>query len=138
VKAWSLKRLKPFNISNVKDMMYDFEEEVETKLGGEWIAYVVQIGDNVNGIDETFWIIDEGVHTVQTSFTNGWSNEYVEGDVVLRGFWYDRLSINSRTYLLRDDKHVAYVFSNLILASKFSMPPTCHTFNGKYTSYELK
>jgi hypothetical protein len=83
-------------------------------------------------------LVDEGVHMVQTSFINGWSNEYVEGDVVLRGFWYDKLFVSSQTYLLRDEKHVAYVFSHLILASKFSIPLTCHKIKGKYTSYELK
>jgi hypothetical protein len=31
--------------------MYD-SEEVEAKLGGEWIVDVVQIRDNVNGMDE--------------------------------------------------------------------------------------
>jgi hypothetical protein len=82
-------------------------------------------------------LIDKGVHMVETSFTNGWTNEYVEGDVVLRGFWYDRLFANSRTYFLKDDKLIAYVFLHPILASKFSMPPTCHTIKGKYTSYEL-
>ncbi len=45
-KGWS-----PSNTSNVKNMMYD-SEEVEAKLGGEWIVDVVQIRDNVNGMDE--------------------------------------------------------------------------------------
>jgi hypothetical protein len=81
VKAWSLKRLKPLNTTNVKNMMYDSKEEIEARLVGEWIADVVQIGDNVvltnNGTNETFWImlVDKGVHTVQTSFTDGSSNE---------------------------------------------------------------
>jgi hypothetical protein len=41
VKAWSLKRLKPLNTTYVRNMMYDFEKEVEAKLGGEWITNVV-------------------------------------------------------------------------------------------------
>jgi hypothetical protein len=54
-----LKRLKPLNTTYVKNMMYDSEKEVEARLGGEWIANVVHIGDNVvvhanNGTNETF------------------------------------------------------------------------------------
>jgi hypothetical protein len=30
-------------------------------------------------------LVDKGVHTIQTSFTDGCNNEYVEGDVVLLG-----------------------------------------------------
>jgi hypothetical protein len=31
----------------------------------------------------------------------------------------------------------AYVFSHLVLASKFSLPPTLHSVKGKYVTYEL-
>jgi len=66
--------------------MYDYEEEVEVGSSGESIVDVVQIGNNVdihanNGTYETFWImlVDKEVHTIQTSFTDGCNNEYVEG-----------------------------------------------------------
>jgi hypothetical protein len=39
--------------------------------------------------------------------------------------------------MLRDDKLHAFVFSHLILASKFSMPPACHVVKGNYATYEL-
>jgi hypothetical protein len=82
-------------------------------------------------------IINKGVHTISTLFINVWNNEYVTRDIVLHGFWYDRLYVGSCTYLLKDDKPSAYIFSHLILASKFSMPPTSHIVKGKYASYEL-
>ncbi len=41
VPEWSLKRLKPLNIADVQGMMYDFKEEFEVGLGGEWIVEVV-------------------------------------------------------------------------------------------------
>lgn len=56
-------------------MMYDFKEEFEVGLGGEWIVEVVQVGDNVairadNSTDESFWlmIVNKGVHTVFAPF----------------------------------------------------------------------
>jgi hypothetical protein len=55
--------------------MYDFKEEFEAGLGGEWIAEVVQVGDNVaihvdNSTYESFWlmIVDKVVHTIFASF----------------------------------------------------------------------
>jgi hypothetical protein len=38
---------------------------------------------------------------------------------------------------LQDDKPLAYAFSHLILASKFSMPPISHSMKGRYEIYEL-
>ncbi len=40
-------------------------------------------------------------------------------------------------YQLRDDKPLAFVFSHLVLVSKFSMPPTHHVVKGSYATYEL-
>jgi hypothetical protein len=45
-------------------------------------------------------------------------------------FWllpYDRLQQGNRSYILGNDKPIAYVFSHLVLAFKFTMSPTNHT-----------
>jgi hypothetical protein len=47
------------------------------------------------------------------------------------------LQSGSRTYLLKDDKLLAYVFSHLVLASKFSLPPTTLMVRKTYATYEL-
>jgi hypothetical protein len=44
----------------------------------------------------------------------------------------------SRSYFLRTDKPQAYLFAHLVLASKFSMPPTQHSVKGSHVTYELK
>jgi hypothetical protein len=54
-----LKRLKPHNTLDVKEMMYDSAVEIKVGLGGEWIAKVVNVGDNVvvcanNSTNESF------------------------------------------------------------------------------------
>ncbi len=59
----------------------------------------------------------------------------VKGDVVLKGYWYERLHAGS--YILQDDKPLAYIFSHLIITSKFTMPPNTHFVKG-YACYELK
>ncbi len=42
-----------------------------------------------------------------------------------------------RTYLLRDDKPLAYVFNHLVITSKSSLPPTTHMVKGVHATYEL-
>ncbi len=47
------------------------------------------------------------------------------------------LQSGNRTYLLKDDKPLAYVFSHLVLASEFSLPTTIHMVKRTYATYEL-
>ncbi len=55
--------------------MFDLNEEVECGTGGEWIANVVCVGDNVvvianNETNEQFWLllVDKTIHVVHESF----------------------------------------------------------------------
>ncbi len=56
---------------------------------------------------------------------------------MVRGYQSKKLQFGSRSYQLQDDKPLAYVFSHLILASKFSMPPIRQSMKGRYVTYEL-
>ncbi len=47
VLKWTLTRLKPKNSSEARQMMYDFDEEIEARIGGEWIVENLVLGDNV-------------------------------------------------------------------------------------------
>jgi hypothetical protein len=82
-------------------------------------------------------LVDKCVHVVEENFTNAWGNSYLEGKMVVQGYWYNILILGSYTYIFRDDKLVAHVYSHLVLASKFSLPPTTHGIKCSYASYEL-
>jgi hypothetical protein len=59
----------------------------------------------------------------------GWScDKRILVDVLQSGSWI---------YLLRDDKPLAYVFFCLVLASKFSFPPTTYMVRGTHATFEL-
>jgi hypothetical protein len=144
VGPWTLRRMKPQSSSQAR-LLYDLDEEVEAGSGGEWISEDVSIGNNIairadSTDDESFWImlVDKGLHVVQTEFTDPSGSLYVHGDQVLRGYWYERLRPGSRTYWLRDDRPQSFVFSHLVIASKFSMVPTAHSVKGSFGSYEVK
>lgn len=53
------------------------------------------------------------------------------------GYWYDILRLGSHTYILRNDKPIAHVYSHLVLVSKFFLLPIAHGIKGNYASYEL-
>jgi hypothetical protein len=77
----------------VREMMFDPNEEIEIVMGGKWIIDVVCIEENVvficdNDMDERFWLllVDKTIYIMQESFEDMWGNSYVEGNVVLRGY----------------------------------------------------
>jgi hypothetical protein len=77
----------------VREMMFDPNEEIEIVMGGKWIIDVVCIEENVvficdNDMDERFWLllVDKTIYIMQESFEDRWGNSYVEGNVVLRGY----------------------------------------------------
>jgi len=44
----------------------------------------------------------------------------------------------SHTYIVRDDKPLTYIYSHLIVACMFVMPPIMHFVKGNFASYELR
>lgn len=141
VPSWALRRLKPKVSSQVR-AMYDCNDEI--LLGGS-IADAIKVGENVAvrvdpTSDESFWLmlIDKGVHVVDVAFTDDAGQEYLPGEMVMRGYWYEQSCPGSRTYHLRDDRPVAWVYSHLLLTGKFSMPPTLHSVKGSFPAYELQ
>jgi hypothetical protein len=53
VRPWSLKRMKPCNSLEVRNMMFDPDEEIKNGTSGEWIANAICVGDNVAIINES-------------------------------------------------------------------------------------
>jgi hypothetical protein len=82
-------------------------------------------------------LVDRSCHVVVETFTDDWQNMFEAGDVIIRGYWYEKLRAGSRSYHLRTDKPVAHILSCSVVASKFSMPPTLHFVRGSLATYEL-
>jgi hypothetical protein len=86
VPPWRLYRLQPQNTREVKDMMYDSDEDVRAQGGLDNLCEDVHVGENVaiptDLRNEPFWILlcDKAVHVVQESFIDAWDNSFVIGD----------------------------------------------------------
>jgi hypothetical protein len=102
------------------------------------------VGDNVavqaSLEEEPFWLmlVVKGVHAVEEAFTDPDGNNYVLGDVVFSGLWYERLKEGSHTYLLRNDREPSTVYTHLVLTSKFSLPSIVHSIKNRLSGFELQ
>jgi hypothetical protein len=81
-------------------MMYDSDEEIKTRIRGEWISNNLRPCDNFvvpTPTDEPFWCMqmDKGTHTILESFENDDKNEWTARDVVVRGYLYEKLQFSS-------------------------------------------
>jgi hypothetical protein len=108
------------------------------------MAKDVNIGDNVaikcqTNTNEDYWILlcDKGLHMVEECFTDRWGQEWFPGDWVIQGVWYERLRLGNMSYILCEDSPPAFVFSHLIIAFKFNMPPITYNVQISNAIYEL-
>jgi hypothetical protein len=124
--------------------MLEMEEEIECGLGGEAITNGVTIGDNTvmpcesrNG--EQFWLLlcEKPKNMVTKTFNVAYKNTYYEGNSVIQGWYYELIRPQNMTYYFNDNGQHAYVYSHIVCASKFAMPPTLHTIKGNYPTFEL-
>ncbi len=65
-------------------------------------------------------------HKVRKTFTNHWGTSFDEGDDVVVGFYYHKWGNNHSSYVFLKDSHIVYVYSHLMRAVKFLMPPKNH------------
>jgi hypothetical protein len=61
-----------------------------------------------------------------------------EGDFIICGHYYDLIRPRSKSYYFNDEVRLAYIYSHLVCASKFAMPPTSHNVHGSYSTFELQ
>ena len=106
VDDFKLVRLQPSNAREVRNAMHDSNEGIKAGTGGQAMAEDVQAGENVacisNNIEDPFWLmlVNKPYTVVVESFTDGWGNLFHVGDVVIRGFRYERMRLGSRSYYL--------------------------------------
>ncbi len=94
VHEWILTCLRLKNTLEVRDIMYDLNEEIEANTRGEWIVDNLHPSNDVvipTTTDEPFWLmlVEKGVHVVDKSFIDSDGNEWTQGDMVVRGNWYE-------------------------------------------------
>ncbi len=108
-----------------------------TKIDGdlESEAIRVELGDNFvvisNDLEngDPFFVVlcNNPLHMCEQTFENNWRNTWYQGGMILGGVWYDKVSHQQGTnisYKLLIDYGPTYVYSHLVVASKFPMFPS--------------
>jgi hypothetical protein len=62
---------------------------------------------------------------------------YNEGDEVVAKKYYKKWGNSNSTYVLLKDSHAVYLYSHLVRAMKFLMPPKSHRVFNNDSLYEL-
>ena len=86
IKLFELYKLKPCNISEVRRSIQSHEGDVHFGSGGEAMSKDLVVGDDAailcksHDTNEQFCIvlIDMPVHTVVSTFTDGWNQTFFE------------------------------------------------------------
>jgi hypothetical protein len=77
------------------------------------------------------------LHKVTKAFTDNWGTSFEEGDDVVGGIYYQKWGHSDTSYVLLKDSQQVYIFSHMVRAIKFLMPPRNHRMNGNDHVYEL-
>jgi hypothetical protein len=70
-------------------------------------------------------------------FIDDWGTMIDIEEVVISGYWYERIQPSSGNNKLHIDKPVAYLKFHLVIASKFYMSPTRHQVKKSLLAYSL-
>jgi hypothetical protein len=89
--------------------------------------FVIISNDLENG--DPFFVVlcNKPLHMCEQTFEDNWGNAWYKGDMILRGVWYDKVSHQQGTNIsnmLLIDFGPTYVYSHLVVASKFPMLPS--------------
>jgi hypothetical protein len=76
-------------------------------------------------------------YTRQNTFTYQWGTSFDANDDVVGNIYYQRWGNNDTFYVLLKDSHRAYLYSHLVKAVRFLMPPKNHGVSGNDLIYEL-
>ncbi len=82
-------------------------------------------------------LCDKPKHVVIEIFIDAYKNTYYERNKLIQGRYYNLLWLGSRTYYFNDDAPPTYIYSHLVYASKFVMPPMSHSVRRSYPMFEL-
>ncbi len=76
-------------------------------------------------------------HTLIHPLTCKWGTKYYEGDEVVVGKYHKKWGISDSSYVLLKFSNVGYLYSHLVKAVKFLVPPKYYHVFGNDALFEL-
>jgi hypothetical protein len=114
--------------SNLELEGFDMDEDIESKVAK------VEVGNNLAIISDElengdpFYVLlcDNPLHQCEATFEDDWGNQWYEGEMILRIFWYHHVPDQRgqhTSYRLLNDASLIFAHSHLVLKSNFLILP---------------
>jgi hypothetical protein len=127
--------------------MYNaWDGEWQYGVDGEELAKSLEVGDNFvvnveegNSEGQDFWLVccTKQFHTLIHPLIYKWGTKYYERDEVVVGKYYQKWGNFDSSYVLLKFSNVVYLYSHLVKAVKFLMPPKDYHFFVDDALFEL-
>ncbi len=148
VCPWKLVTLKPWDAS---DVFCDIElDNLEWGMGGESnnLASGLAVGDNFavrakakNEKGADFYILKcwKTLHVVEVDVRlDDWQQSAEIGDEIVSGQYYKQQGWAQTSFVLIRDQGPTFIYSHLVITSKFPMMQKSHRQKGDVTVYSLR
>ena len=108
-------------------------------VNGSHFASILEVGDNFvvavspnnkENVDFYVLVCTRKVYTCNSAFVCKWGEEFILGDSVLEGLYYQKYGLGADIYMLLRKSHKAHILADHVCAVKFSMLLCDHHVSG--------
>ena len=94
--------------------------------------------DNEENVDFYVLVCTRKLYTSETTFVCKWGEEFVPGDSVIEGLYYQKYGVGVDTYVLLRKSQKAHILAEHVCAVKFPMLLCDHRVSGNDPVYKLQ
>ena len=147
---WMLEVLVPLNAAyvwNVQMSEFLVDDWHDVGVNGAYFASILEVGDNFvvaaspyneENVDFYVLVCTRKVYTCKSAFVCKWGEEFIPGDLVLEGLYYQKYGLGVDTYVLLRKSHRAHILADHVCAVKFPMLLCDHRVSGNDPVYKLQ
>ena len=147
---WMLEVLVPLNAAYVRNVQlseFSVDDWHDVGVNGTYFASILEVGDNFDvaaspdneeNVDFYVLVCTRKVYTCKDAFVCKWGEEFIPGDLVLEGLYYQKYGLGADTYVLLRKSHRAHILADHVCAVKFPMLLCDHRVSGNDPVYKLQ
>jgi hypothetical protein len=138
VPTYTLIRLEPCRVQDAQ-----MDGQPEPSFGGtdrQALAATLEVGDhfavvaeegNSEGVDFYILLCQKFLYEVQeASSEDSWGQKVYHGEHIVVGTYYQRRGSSNNSYVLCGTNRPAFIYSHLVITTKFNMEVTAHRQRG--------
>ena len=146
---WMLEVLIPLNsayVRGVQQQEFNVDDWHEVGVNGAYFASILEVGDNFavaaspeneENVDFYVLVCTRKAYTCKTAFVCKWGEEFMPGDSLIEGLYYQKYGLGVDTYVLLRKSQKAHILAEHVCAVKFPMLLCDHRVSGNDPVYKL-